>query len=452
MGRTRNTGALSKGTIVGLLYIICMGCISGSLAAGEEGVTAGSLSRRIPTTSNGIKGTNFIIGGSAINPADYPYTCLLDVQPNYSIPNTINYAETCSGVLIQATPVPVMLTTAHCGSGGIEPFATVYAGKGNKQAPCSSEPSCTQFNVLQITINPQYAPYHGVDKYGNDLAVWALKQSAPSSAPLITATLNSDPNFPPIGVSSMALGWGYTNVHGDQGVNPTLATTLQGVPLQVADNTVCENAYFINPSARDGLSCLLGSNSTGIQTSTCLGDSGGPHVYNGIVYGITNFGPLVCDSGEPLVAAKTAHSKAWLDQVLGSINAKYGGSPAPTSAPVSTTTTSSSPAAFGLSLTGGDAFSLATVSPTTKPDATTSTQATSSSAPGGATFGLSGTDVPGILGGGAQPTSPPTIVQPEGNSTGSKTAISAPSTGTKRSWPRHSWTVGLISLFLLALL
>ncbi|KXS22001.1 trypsin-like serine protease [Gonapodya prolifera JEL478] len=485
---------ISKIAVTAMLCTFAAGAVSGS-GTGQAAETDGHLSRRVATLSTGLKTTNFIVGGYSINPADYPYTSLLDIQPNFSIPNSINYAETCSGVLIQTTPVPVVLTTAHCGTAGIEPFATIYVGRGNKNVPCSSEQTCTQFSVLEIVINPDYAPLRGVDKNGNDLAVWALKQSAPSSAPLIAANLNTDPNFPPVGVMSQALGWGYTNVHGDQGVNPTLATTLQGVGLQVADNVICENAYFINPSARTGLACLLGSNATGIQTSTCPGDSGGPHIYNGVVYGITNFGPLVCDSGEPLVAAKTAHSKAWLDQILRTFNSKYGAPSAPPPPPPTPPAPAPSPPAVAPTppppastppvpapnppVTGAPPTSpaapppsnappLAPVSPPPPPGNAppqtlnppgnqpvlpvpptgapppNSPTATSQN-PALATFGLSGTQLPGILGGdggsSSVSTPPPTVIQTEGNATNKVTP--ARSAATKRSW---SHTLGALTI------
>ncbi|KAJ3339331.1 hypothetical protein HDU93_008336 [Gonapodya sp. JEL0774] len=286
MGRLQRLLALAAFTFSSLTCLASAVEVDAKMSQRTEvgGQTSGPLSKRLVTSTNGVlQGTKFIIGGSTVNPADYPFTCLLDIQPNFNIPNSINYAETCSGVLIQTTPVPVMLTTAHCGSSGIEPFATVY-----------------------------------------------------------------------VGVTSMALGWGYTNVHGDQGVNPTLATSLQGVGLQVVDNTVCENAYFINTAARDGLSCLMGSNVTGIQTSTCLGDSGGAHVYNGVVYGITNFGPLVCDSGEPLVAAKTSHSTSWINGQLAIINAQNSPAIVVTTTQAPPAPTSSSIVPFALSQTAND--------------------------------------------------------------------------------------------------
>ncbi|KXS14452.1 trypsin-like serine protease [Gonapodya prolifera JEL478] len=316
-----------RGTVLGQLFTTHLVVAVIAIAA----LLSGSGVQALNTLGDGttVEGTHLIIGGSNTNASSFPYVALLQITTPVAGSTTVKSVTTCTGTLIQTNPVPVIVTAAHCASSGEEQYAKAYVGRENLAVQCSAESTCAEFSVTSIITHPAYNHSSGVDTTGHDVALWVLTASSSSKAGSVTpAVMNTDANFPTVGVSSTALGWGYTNLHGAAGTNATLASRLQSVGLTVVDTTNCESTYGLSPNYRPNFECLKGSVVNGIQTSTCQGDSGGPHIVNGKLHGITSFGPSPCDDGSPLVLVRLSGVAKWINGVFTTINAggTYNGS------------------------------------------------------------------------------------------------------------------------------
>ncbi|KAJ3342624.1 hypothetical protein HDU93_001603 [Gonapodya sp. JEL0774] len=276
--------------------------------------TVGGVSA-LRTTNGSPSGSEFIVGGRTVNASSYPYVGILVQSSNDSL-------STCTGTLIQAKPVPIILTAAHCGSREDLLVNKVGAvvGVDDLTKKCSDryQPGCRIFLTIDIIQHPEYTGTDKeVDLTGHDFALWILAP-ANSSLPMTNkvARVNLDPLVPPVGANSTAVGWGLTNPGGSSVDNTTDATRLQSVSLQVAPPTVCEDEYGLNVTARSTIGCLLG----GVHRSTCQGDSGGPHIYNNTVWGVTSFGSSTCDDGSPDVVVRTSGVSSWLLETIEQAN------------------------------------------------------------------------------------------------------------------------------------
>ncbi|KAJ3336023.1 hypothetical protein HDU93_003857 [Gonapodya sp. JEL0774] len=273
----------------------------------------------VKTGSSGVAtGNEFIVGGRNASAATYPFVAIL---LTYTKDNS---KITCTGSLIQTTPVPVILTAAHCGSRqDLEDAEAMGAFVGlddlTKDCGGKEQPLCRAFRTIDIIQNPGYgSPESHVDDTGHDTALWIL---APTdrTVPVTNqvAKVNFDPDTPPVGVNSTAIGWGITNWGGSTASKKVSAKSLQAVSLLVASNSVCERQFDLEVSSRPNIGCLLG----GLHRSTCQGDSGGPHVYNGTLWGVTSFGPSTCDNGKAAVVVRTSGVGPWLLATLKKVNA-----------------------------------------------------------------------------------------------------------------------------------
>ncbi|KAJ3310860.1 hypothetical protein HDU93_005331, partial [Gonapodya sp. JEL0774] len=108
-------------------------------------------------SSNGTsEGSILIIGGTTASATTYPYATLLQITLPVGGNSSLKTVTTCTGSLIQASPVPVVVTAAHCGSSGEEKYAMAYVGRGDMSVSCDTEASCAAFQVTSIIVNPAY--------------------------------------------------------------------------------------------------------------------------------------------------------------------------------------------------------------------------------------------------------------------------------------------------------
>ncbi|KXS12585.1 trypsin-like serine protease [Gonapodya prolifera JEL478] len=265
-----------------------------------------------------ISSNTFIVGGASVSVSQFPYVA-------YLISSTGRGGSTssCTGSLIQNSPVPVVLTAAHCGANN-DGFTMrrAYVGAQTISQLCKSQPTCRQMNVRTIIRNPGYqvANAETVDETGHDAALWVLtpfNETRPITD-IPPVVINTNPNVPAANAPSNAVGWGLTN-SGAQ----TSATTLQGVTLFATNNFNCEWYFGLSAANRPRLGCIIGGkNVQGQQTSVCQGDSGGPHIVNGVQWGVTSFGPNPCDKANtPAVVTRVSGIADWIQSTLADINA-----------------------------------------------------------------------------------------------------------------------------------
>ncbi|KXS10572.1 trypsin-like serine protease [Gonapodya prolifera JEL478] len=273
---------------------------------------------QVHDVAGGVKSSNLVVGGVTVDIAQFPYVALLESSFGA-------YAIRCTGSLIQASPVPIIITAGHCGtmSDGAE-YRRAYVGLQDTTVACASQPTCRMMNVRYIVGNPNYQPpTSGVDKTGHDAAIWILEpyyESRPITD-IAPVPLNTDPAMPAIGDIDFALGWGLTNPGGTQGTE-TFPQNLQGLNLRVNNNYDCERTYGIDSSSRLNLGCVIGVvNAQGQQTATCNGDSGGPHISRGVLWGITSFGPIPCDQRNiPASVVRLTGISTWIQNTIAMAN------------------------------------------------------------------------------------------------------------------------------------
>ncbi|KXS18306.1 trypsin-like serine protease [Gonapodya prolifera JEL478] len=136
--------------------------------------------------------------------------------------------------------------------------------------------------------------------------------------------INTDRYFPFLGQRTEALGWGATNIGGDSYDNGTYPDVPQITTLRMNNNYDCERYWPLKKNTRDNVGCVLGvSMPVGYRTAVCVGDSGGPVVAYGKMWGITSFGPTNCgDMNAPAVVTRVSSVAPWICKTLEKVNAE----------------------------------------------------------------------------------------------------------------------------------
>ncbi|XP_063471008.1 prostate-specific antigen isoform X8 [Symphalangus syndactylus] len=112
---------------------------------------------------------------------------------------------------------------------------------------------------------------------------------------------------PALGSTCYASGWG--SIEPQEFLTPK---KLQCVDLHIISNDVCAQVH----SQKVTKFMLCAGRWTGGK-STCSGDSGGPLVCNGVLQGITSWGPEPCALPEkPAVYTKVVHYRKWIKDTI----------------------------------------------------------------------------------------------------------------------------------------
>ncbi|KXS10574.1 trypsin-like serine protease [Gonapodya prolifera JEL478] len=273
---------------------------------------------QVRNVADGVKTTSLVIGGFTVDIAQYPYVAQL--ESNFG-----TFARRCTGSLIQASPVPILITAAHCGSmSSGAAYRRAYVGLQDSTLACSNQQSCRTMNVRNIVLNPGYNSSSGsVDTTGHDAALWILEpfQESRPITDITPVPLNKESTVPAIGDDDFALGWGINNPGGTQG-SISFPRNLQGMNMRVNNNFDCERTYGFDSSTRANLGCVIGVvNAQGQQTATCSGDSGGPHISRGVLWGITSFGPIPCDQrNTPATVVRLTGISTWIQNTIAMAN------------------------------------------------------------------------------------------------------------------------------------
>lgn len=106
------------------------------------------------------------------------------------------------------------------------------------------------------------------------------------------------------GISMRIYGWGETR-SGVDSTNANISNTLQTAEVTYQKNYAATSTYYDHLFAG------------GSSTDTCFGDSGGPLLYNNILYGITSIGlSTTCATSSPGGYTDVSYYRTWIDQTI----------------------------------------------------------------------------------------------------------------------------------------
>ncbi|KAH1000429.1 hypothetical protein HUJ04_000338, partial [Dendroctonus ponderosae] len=226
-----------------------------------------------------------IIGGSPADIRNYPYQVLL----------LINNKANCGGSIISEKFV---ISAAHCVYDVPPSHLSIRAGSSDRT---------TGGQLVGVKSVNFPADRFNVDTYDFDIAVLRLETALVLREGVAAIALPPPDVDVELGEVAVATGWG--QIDPDE---TTLPDILQYVELPVITTQACQRYYGQLITAR--MFCA------GYQEGgkdTCLGDSGGPLAANGVLVGVTSWGPGRCaQSGQPGVFTKVAFFREYIDDVV----------------------------------------------------------------------------------------------------------------------------------------
>ncbi|XP_031242194.1 renal glandular kallikrein-like isoform X2 [Mastomys coucha] len=231
---------------------------------------------------------NLVVGG---------FNCEKNSQPWNVIVLTFTEDEIfiCSGVLLDLNWV---LTAAHCYNDKYE----LWLGKNNLM---EEEPSAQHRLVSKAIPHPGFNFSNMIDR-SNDLML--LRLSEPAEITDVVKPLDLPTEEPTVGSRCLASGWG--------SITPKeefeYPDDLQCVYLKLMPNEVCAKGL---KKKLTGTMLCAGDMDGG--KDTCKGDSGGPLICDGVLQGITSFGPSPCAKPHvPSIYTKLIKFNAWIKDIM----------------------------------------------------------------------------------------------------------------------------------------
>uniref|UniRef100_A0A1Q3FPF2 Putative trypsin-like serine protease n=1 Tax=Culex tarsalis TaxID=7177 RepID=A0A1Q3FPF2_CULTA len=217
--------------------------------------------------SRGGDNSTRIIGGTATVIEDYPHQIALLYFGR----------QVCGGSIISHSWV---LTAAHC----VDYYPqnediTIRAGSSSRSSGGAIH------TIYYYHIHENYSP----DDYPYDVATIRVQTPFSGIARVIPLTTSEWI----AGTDAIVTGWG-VNAAGQTPDN------LFRVSLPVVDRITC-NEKWLNVITDD----MICAGAVGIDA--CVGDSGGPAVQKGILYGIVSWGATACGNGLPGIYTNIAH-------------------------------------------------------------------------------------------------------------------------------------------------
>ncbi|KAH7141753.1 trypsin-like cysteine/serine peptidase domain-containing protein [Dactylonectria macrodidyma] len=187
---------------------------------------------------------NGIVGGEAAASGDFPFIVSLSQSGSHF----------CGGTLINANTV---LTAAHCSVGVSASSVRVRAGSLNRNS------GGTLVGVSRITVHPSFSS----STLNNDVAIWKLSTSIPTSSTISYAALAASGSDPVGGSSAIVAGWGTTTEGGS-----SLPVSLRKVTVPIVSRATCRSQYSTSQITTNMVCAGLEEGGK----DSCQGDSGGP--------------------------------------------------------------------------------------------------------------------------------------------------------------------------------
>ncbi|XP_044762636.1 trypsin-2-like [Coccinella septempunctata] len=207
-----------------------------------------------------------ILGGSTVKIEDYPYMVSVQLVLRGQMKHV------CGGTLISPTSV---LTAAHCFP--VPGYYVVKAGAASLKSP----EGCL-VPITKVIMHPKYRPL----SQDYDIAVAKLRKPVKLSNKINIAKLPPLSKDIPL-VEGTVLGWGETRSGYDGNTD-----ALRAVDIPIIDDKECVRSYP-KGLVTDRMFCAKVDDGS---KDSCKGDSGGPFIINGTIYGIVSWG---FDCGSP---------------------------------------------------------------------------------------------------------------------------------------------------------
>ncbi|XP_044762151.1 trypsin 3A1-like isoform X2 [Coccinella septempunctata] len=220
-----------------------------------------------------------IVGGYEARIKDFPYMVSVQVFGRHQ----------CGGALIKPNYV---VTAAHCYIPGLR--YVVKAGVDDLQT------EGVESKVLEVTTHPQYNNV----LLDYDVAVMKLEtplKCIPGKIQMVRLPDYSD---------DVPLTWGKVIGWGETYNVKEKENKLRALNLEVYRQEVCEDVEMFQ--MMDSMFCA--GHFTGVKDS-CNGDSGGPFVIGGTLYGVVSHGSKKCAIGFPGVYTKIPFVVNWIKEV-----------------------------------------------------------------------------------------------------------------------------------------
>ncbi|KAK0177320.1 hypothetical protein PV328_001388 [Microctonus aethiopoides] len=221
-----------------------------------------------------------IIGGDVVISNEFPFIVSIRIDGQHH----------CSGSIISSKHI---LTAAHC---------VVHLDNSIYPKLCVISGTISSINggeSHQVKLIRYHESFNTLDKSSpNDIAIIELEKPMIFNAAQHEISIASSANWN--GGRGIAIGWGFRAVN-----LPFMSPELRKVELEIIGPKQCQ--YLSSTQLWTHQICARGYPGYG----TCIGDSGGPLIYNNELIGVLSYG-TPCAVGKPDVFTSTYHYYHWI--------------------------------------------------------------------------------------------------------------------------------------------